>query len=563
MEADLSSLRLSLVVSGALALGAYEAGVVAQLAHSLEEQASEEGKPPRAVVDVICGSSAGAVTGGMLACHLLGGGKASDFIERSRKVWCSPETNLDQLIVPHAKDGRSLLSSHKIRDLCKRYFCQSNFEPSRVRQAELAFTATLTSLDKIPFETITSSQHSWYGASHQDYVTFVADRQGVWEVPFGCTREDSRARGSDWERVVQFSLASAAFPGLWEPLPLKRPSQFFRPPWQQLEAEVELEYADGGLINNLPLNLASLSRSSLLSRHRREERLYLVIEPDPVEIGTGLPGHHHANDSILRLLHKVFGVIGEQSFHQDLRHANETNHRLNARNQLFHRLAHSYCLNLAEDELDQEFARLDRELDDLLLNLGAPQTCEEVVQRYGWQFERGEHTRGWMVLLDEQRRGIFLRVVALLDRISGLQDEHPIEVRRIRPPSAGLLLGASLGHLGGLVHEGLRLHDFLAGMEHGHLFLVERARQRGWPRPTLAVAHLSDQEKRSLQNLPSEDQISQSFTKALSQRLTGFLADEMVGNFLARGALKLTAPWVIQTLTRRRQKPTPEERGPS
>lgn len=561
MSTDLRTLRLTLVVSGALALGAYEAGVVAQLAYTLGQYQKDlkEGEPPFAVVDIISGASAGAITGAMLATHIMRGGDPAEFVTGSRRVWCSPETNLQNLVALDAKDRNSILSSRKIRAMARRNFHPRSMDASRVRQDEVIFTATLTALDKIPFETWTINSQArwaaWHGASHQDYVTFSADRENVWEVPLQRTRLDSDARLSSWDRMLSFSLASAAFPAVWEPLALKRHSSFFRAPWREMEREIELEYADGGILNNLPLNLAASSRRSLLSRHRREERIYLVIEPDPIKVGPDLPVHDNGNDNVWKVLGKVFGAMSEQSFYEDLRTAQETNHRLEARNQLFHRLAHSFTKSLRESDLPEELTWLDQQLETLLLSLASRSTSEDVVAHYEEQFQSGEHTLHWMGALCESRRQIFLRVVALLDRIANMDDQHFVRVERVRPPHQGLLLGASLGHLGGLVHEGLRLHDFIAGMEHCHHFLQQLAQRRGWPPPTPAPMDLSPEEVHSLENLPSPVQVKERFLAVMSQRLTHFLADEMTTNPLARGAMKLTAPWVLQALARRTPPP--------
>lgn len=552
------TLHLTLVVSGALALGAYEAGVVAQLAYCLQQYQENRppGQEPLAVVDVISGSSAGAVTGAMLAAHLMQGGDAAEFVENSRRVWCSPETNLQNLVALDQRDRNSLLSTRKIRTLARRKFHPRSSNPQRICQPELIFAATLTALDKIPFETWTvNSQgrwNAWQGASHQDHVVFSAEPEGVWEVPLQRNRSDPHTRPSSWERLLDFALASAAFPVIWEPQTLERHASFFRNPWKELDGKVQLDYADGGILNNLPLNLASVSRRSLARHHRNEERIYLVIEPDPLPVGTDLPRTAEGSHNVWRVLGKVFGAMSEQSFYEDLRSAQETNHRLEARNQIFYRLAQSFARSLPEGELGEEVAWLEQQLGTLLLSLGSRLNSSEVVAHYQKGLLDRNPTLHWLEGMNESRRQLFIRVVALLDRISNLDEQHPVWVERIRPPQPGLLLGASLGHLGGLVHEGLRLHDYIAGMEHSHAFLQQLAQRRGWPAPPPAPLELKPAEIQSLENLPGREEIKEKFMAVMALRLSDFLAQEMTSNPLARGAMRLTAPWVLQALARRK-----------
>src|SRR4051812_43369271 len=95
--ADVDTLRLTMILSGAISLGAYEAGVVSQIAFALDKwNEARPDAPPLAVIDVISGASAGAMTGAMLAAHIMQGGDPADFVNANLNTWCGPETTFDQ-----------------------------------------------------------------------------------------------------------------------------------------------------------------------------------------------------------------------------------------------------------------------------------------------------------------------------------------------------------------------------------------------------------------------------------------------------------------------------------
>jgi predicted acylesterase/phospholipase RssA len=67
----MSQLRLSLTISGAVSLGAYEGGALAALLYAVRKIASQDDQPVR--IDVISGASAGSITGLLAARALLEG----------------------------------------------------------------------------------------------------------------------------------------------------------------------------------------------------------------------------------------------------------------------------------------------------------------------------------------------------------------------------------------------------------------------------------------------------------------------------------------------------------
>ena len=68
--------RVALVLSGGLSLGSFSAGALAQTIELLDQHASAERGPLR--LDVVAGTSAGAMLGAVLAHHLVSGASVAE-----------------------------------------------------------------------------------------------------------------------------------------------------------------------------------------------------------------------------------------------------------------------------------------------------------------------------------------------------------------------------------------------------------------------------------------------------------------------------------------------------
>lgn len=396
-HADKDTVRLSLTLSGAIALGAYEAGIVAQLAYAIgkwNEQRPME--PPYVIVDVIAGASAGAITGSMLACHIMRGTDPAEFVRIMHAQWCNTTFNeilAPSKVVPHAllsaepldSDGKGMFKEKKPfldkdRDQIKpgkAYFndlVNSASKPDRVRQKEVVFSCTLTSLDPIPFRyKIDASPANvegddiMMGLTRKDFITFsvACDKHdsgaaSVVELPEG-KRYDPRARHVGWDRLFWVSIASGAFPVAWEPLILARPNFDFLPPWGEEPGYAHLRYSDGGVLNNLPFIRASEAVLQLQDEPQPDEqRLYIIIEPEPdkakdsANCFADAAPRRDTETPLLTVVNKVVEALREQSFNMDVLEAQKVNRRLQAREAFYPQLLADAVTGLATEELVQE-----------------------------------------------------------------------------------------------------------------------------------------------------------------------------------------------------------------
>lgn len=242
-------IRLAVALYGGVSLAVYEAGVAHELYRAVRGDGAYRaalGDGRRVVVDVVAGTSAGGITGGVLAAALATGADLTAL----RRVWLDRG---DLAALVHRADGAvpSLLDGERLR--------------AAIVDALPAAAAAPLVDDLVAYLTLTdlAGRSVWYldslgrpilATSGRHHAVF--DQDALRTAP-GATGAGARARLADAMR------ATAAFPGAFAPQPLDGR-------W----------YADGGILDNKPLGLAL---RGIRDRHSaaREHRLLVFVEPRP------------------------------------------------------------------------------------------------------------------------------------------------------------------------------------------------------------------------------------------------------------------------------------------
>ncbi len=294
-ESGSEPMRLVLVLSGAVALGTFEAGVLYELMRALKA-----GAP--LTVDVIAGASAGALVGAMTAKCLVTGVPYEQILPR----WT--EYTLQQLAdgyegAEEAKRrgkllDRGILSSAAVRRILAETLVKDSVERSfrpGFPAPRLCLTMTLTNLDGLP-----PIDGSGEGHQFTEAVTFRF-------TPPDAGRPDrSPYPSAIWRRVGQVAQASSSFPGAFDPVSVPWAERIRIPGqleelWEnddRLEQlnqsdpriQAKMLYADGGILDNqpaeraiaaLPLVTGGRGEPGLRSLVYDPRRCVLFIEPEP------------------------------------------------------------------------------------------------------------------------------------------------------------------------------------------------------------------------------------------------------------------------------------------
>lgn len=461
--------RLALILSGGVSLGAYTAGAVSELLLALSRD-----RRRRASVHVIAGASAGAITAGLAARSLAVNPSLRPWIERA---WVDA-LDAEVLLNPDRPDRSALLDATAAEELSRHLIAAepaSDDRPSDAAGDPLRVGVALTNLTGVEYDLrygFLNAPNRTYGIRvHRDWMEF------------------SLARGTEagapvWERLRSAAVASASFPLAFPPRPLERqtaeyPGARFADP----EAEtVRMWYSDGGLVENEPVGLAK----RLVERfpdHRGAEWRYILVDPymeGGAEREAALP---EPGGSAARAGAMVIRALLGHAAARDWVEANKVNARLEILQALVARLP-----EIGDRLRDPEALGIGRAIGELAERVAemkvavrrgpAPPAADPVVAYMDENLERIQSdARFAPAFRDVEARAVRTRIAKLifvLESASGLRDKEPMPLYLVAPPAGESLAGGLLGNFGGFLHREWRAHDFRAGRRDAR-HLLERA----------------------------------------------------------------------------------------
>jgi predicted acylesterase/phospholipase RssA len=439
MAASKPELRISLTISGAVSLGAYEGGVLAALLHCLQLLGPDA--PVR--IDAIGGASAGSITALLSARTLLAG---LDPVDVMRRAWVKTPS-LRQLErgarrAPFSMDALSKLAAGILNEQGSSARAQPG--PVKVHMALATLRGLTYSIpDLLADSSIDATTHLDWGE-----FTFTSPNTTDFTDPAG-------------DSAVDTALASGANALGFPPYLLNRTAQ--KPTYERngvrgVPPDGLIWYTDGGTIDNEPLGRTLDMTNELDGDDTNCRRLHVLIHPhpttpdahDPWATGKPPPGEW------TRALMRVLQIQRTQTLSEDLRRLQRTNSRLEWRQRFEEWLGK---VRSAAPEQDRD--RFDAELRELLEGIDADRN----------------HMRGLSQatrLLSPANRTDEDPLTGVLDEITALGGKTPARVSVISPAALAkdegvsveeLLAGEFLFHFGGFVDEPLRQHDFAVGYE--------------------------------------------------------------------------------------------------
>lgn len=461
--------RFALSLSGGVALGSYEAGVLCQLYRDLQDfnnHTDIQGKA-KIAIDCIAGASAGSITGLIFAQALALNLSPDQLEKRMRSCWIEILEIHNLLTTPEGEAaGDSLFTGSVVAKIVK---ASLDIPPSPMapETEPIALWVTMTNLDGIPniidFERKYHAQAStdFLALSFRDYLPFLIEGSHIRMIE---DRMDVQSSTSDtppsseagWMAAVEAVRASSAFPVAFPSRYQQRNLDNY-PEYAAFKQAVEMDergssagqvlqsvknslpdkawfqFVDGGLFNNQPIGQAINAVEYLNHKYPERDpynaasggkvgRSYLLIEPDP-QLGANLEHAVSANAKPPEtpplpptVMGKIFGAYFNNALNEDFRTVANTNAKIES---------------------------LDRTLDKLdSLGLETAKLAE---------------------LKHEIKRSV------------GLHDKTQITLQRIPhrvKPSKRLACGFG-GHFGGFLRQDYREADFITGRSEAREWFAE------------------------------------------------------------------------------------------
>ncbi|MEM1413564.1 MAG: patatin-like phospholipase family protein [Myxococcota bacterium] len=307
--------ELGLVLAGAVAAGAYTAGVLSYVLDALDawedaknnHPSTVDAPPHRVRIPVVSGASAGALSAALLA-RLVDRRTPQAMAEHPLYSGWVDSADVGDFFST-SDVGRdpiaSLLNGQPLEATLTKSFRAAAQLGERNRTEifrDLSVILSLTNLEGVAYWSAFRGQGSrGYGmATHRDHLRFAV---GPAQPPYLNERALDVSKGpaeSNWPLLRTAALASGAFPGVFRAHTLPRPADDYayrvilqdekgvalRPLTpHKLPERVETTNVDGGAMNNEPLELA---REVLAGRFKRNprggleaKRAVVLVDPFP------------------------------------------------------------------------------------------------------------------------------------------------------------------------------------------------------------------------------------------------------------------------------------------
>lgn len=333
---------LAVCSNGAVALGAYEAGVLAQIFADVVA-ANKNGSVVG--IDAIAGASAGAVTGALLSQAIVTGEAPGAFTKRVCDTWITG-LSADTLLGATGNDAESLFDPATLDALAPKVILGDAQMAARCACKEVppvTLSIALTNVDGIPF-TIDLNGGDVFATLYADYDTFVIEGGVPHMAPGVETLSTAGApiKGTpvSWNVVQQTAITSAAFPFAFRSQVIERDlSQYANAVFPAGNPNQSFNYVDGGVLNNDPIGRAidAATFQEEAFGHLNEDRTFLIIDPDPTSRQQALEGLEGVQKSLSAnglplpsLGGKVIGAYFNDALYRDLQQAIQANKRIAA-----------------------------------------------------------------------------------------------------------------------------------------------------------------------------------------------------------------------------------------
>jgi predicted acylesterase/phospholipase RssA len=425
-------LPIALTISGAVALGAYEGGVLAALIAGLRPL--YRGDRPRVHIDVIGGASAGSIAG-LLAARCIAEG--TDAFTVMREAWVVRDGLSD--LMKGAKS--SPLTAESLQEVAAELLRMPGDTAEQQRKS-VHVTMALGALRGLEYD-IKSTGFSTAPISANTFL----DWKNVVVSP-GQKLEDfvhagPYRPGVDEPTLVDFALASGANAFGFPPMVVNRSGDEHEYDEHDIGNFPESKaywYTDGGTLDNEPIGRTLDIAGGLDDQEDVLRRLLVLIHPDPPAAPTARAWADPSNPPTwVETLARAFTLQTTQSIYDDIRHAAKTNRRVEETNTL------AAVLATALAELDPAAqTTLATQLAEPLKRDAPDSITADLVR------DALHHAAG---LTGKHEIGIEVLSPLLLPEAQGAK---PVPVK-------DLLAGEFLHHFGGFARTALRQHDFDLG----------------------------------------------------------------------------------------------------
>ncbi len=456
--------KISLVMTGAVSLGSFEAGVLTEVLYAIDyfcKKAKEEGaKEPPFVLDVVTGASAGAMTAGLVS-HIV----MNDYENKRSylyKAWVEMVT-IDALL--ENPPTNSLLSQAPIENIAKTCISapftttgKAVFAPEKLSMA--LTVSNLNGYDRTIAPVVGPAFTS----------TFFDDRK-VFHLDADPNSPSSVTKESTWAVVRSFAIASGAFPFAFAPMRLERNKNEYDDPDLITQFGTWNTYIDGGAFNNQPIGEAVALSREIDQDFLDQPRKYIFVNAssdNSMFIGDDVLSKNIGQPA--SVAKRVVDAVYSEARTSDFIKAILINDQITYRDKLVDELIEIVNMTTVSNTpllleklqtLVQDIVQSkDKTLNQRTVSKGVEALKHKASKKYEKRYEEKSKEVG---PIEEPAKKVLDLIFLALDLVADLQGRGQIELYAIAPPMGTNLAGEQLQAFGGFFREDYRKYNFRVG----------------------------------------------------------------------------------------------------
>ena len=432
--------KVALILSGAVSLGSFEAGVLTELLYVLN-RLSRNGT--KYAIDVITGASAGSMTAALVARAVMVNYEHRRFLH---EAWVK-EIDIRRLV--EGIPDNALLSKKpilKIAENSLRFDPQDRVIPAPFAPPSLWLSLTLSNMNGIDYQL--NPRDSKIFTS-----TFFADRR-VFELT-GERASDARY----WDKITEAAIASGNFPMAFSP------ARVFTDPAEYKGCAIaplpgSFTFVDGGYFNNEPIREAVLLARKVDGEELDPERVFLLVDANLNK--SGHDSEFGPDASLIATVKRLFGILRGEASANDWLRARRLNNQIAWRDALFIHLVEIVKSNELSDpgqfiqQLRVAAQQIVTEKRKLFPNRYPADYLDIALQRTRKGLDSIAGT------VSDNQAEIVTLMVFVLNSIAGLDKKSGLNMHVLctEPDETA---GDRLHSFGGFFEEKWREHDFRIG----------------------------------------------------------------------------------------------------
>lgn len=320
--------KLSVVISGAVSLGSYEAGVMYEVLEAIARHNENTTEDNHIEIDVLTGASAGGMTASILAQKLLfdDGSLRHPYDNALYKAWVEKVDIVPLLDVAPSEQKESLLQKTVVENIAKELLLdnaqllekikgkdsrgESLLKKHPAASSTIQIGVAMSNLSGFKYAIQTSEENKFEYTRFKDQFICNVSRNDngfvLQEKQLTFDNQWEPFREITWSDLKEAGISSGSFPLAFPLRPINREGGqgMFKP------RNGDFFYTDGGVFENEPVGMAK----ALINPDNQEDRYYLLIKPGARTTGNNLPS---GKQNLLKTALSLFGGVVQQAQFQD------------------------------------------------------------------------------------------------------------------------------------------------------------------------------------------------------------------------------------------------------